>query len=215
MSGDGAVFHRQKARLPGWVFGVTMGVPTGIITTGGAVLLATGALPFVPAIAIITAGVGVGALLGAILVATGVVRVAVSMGELDVLVGAHHVRIPISEITSVRVAPSPTQNRGIGVKKLWAGDVAYTMLGHPDRAVHIRRAGQKHATVFVCKDPDALADAIERARAGTGALRVRVEDAAAESLETDELAEAPVALLSKDGDEVEVTESVAAKATAE
>jgi hypothetical protein len=202
MKGQGAMIHRHKARLPLWVFGVAAGIPGLALGGGGGALLATGALPFAPSLAIAGAGVGVALLVAAILLASGVVRVAVSEGELDAQIGTHHLRIPIDEIASVEVAPSPTKNVGVGVRRTLGGEVVYSMLGSPKRAVHLRRRGREKATVLVCREPDALAEAIEEARQRRHP-QLRIDPAASEPDAEDEAVEVAE---SDSGREAEATE---------
>jgi hypothetical protein len=162
-----------------------------LLAGGGGALLATGAVPFAPAAAITGAGVGVALLVGAILIASGVVRVAVSEGWIDAQIGTHHLRIPVDEITSVEVAPSPTRATGVGVRRTLRGEVVYSMLGSPKRAVHMQRRGRETATILVCREPDALAEAIEEARGRRNPeMRVAAERPAAADVEAEEV-EAP------------------------
>ncbi|MCB9594787.1 MAG: hypothetical protein H6719_18850 [Sandaracinaceae bacterium] len=175
MAGEGAVLHRQKARLPKWVLGVASGIPAGALSIVGLTLLAAGIFSVLPALAMVGGGVLLGALIFLILVATGVTRITVSEGALDVQMGTGGIRIPIADIQDIRIGASGVRNQGIGVRRQLDGTRIYQMMGDNARAVRIERAGEP-ATVLVCQEPEALVEAVQRARAKVP--RVRVADEA-------------------------------------
>ncbi len=169
-----AALHRQKARLSLWIFLLAGGLPALVLGGGGALLLFTGLLPFVPSLAITTMGILVPLLSIVMLLVTGVVRLAVFEDVLEVQVGAHHLRVPIDEITSVEIAPAPRRSTSMGVaaRATMNGDVVYSMLGSKRCALHLHRRGDRGATILVCRQPDAVVEAIEAARArGEGVAR--------------------------------------------
>ncbi len=175
MPGEGDVLHRQKAAIPRWVLAVPM-LP-GLVGVGvGAVMLATGGLALLPALAVIGGSAAYTALMGGIMVATGVTRVTVSEGALELQMGPGGVTIPLHEIERISVGDSGVRNVGIGKRITLDGTRVYSMLGDNARAVRIERASQPRV-VIVCKEPDALVAAVEEARARAAAPRVRVATA--------------------------------------
>ena len=186
MPGVGEVLHRHKATSPRWAFGVTLGVPLGLACFVAAALVIGGQL--LAAAGIMLGSFALMALLGFVMVTFASARVAVSEGEIYVQLGFAGPKIPIEEVASVRLAPSGSNRMGMGVRNDLRGTTIMTMWGDNQRAVHIERTnGTK--LVLVCKDPDAMVQAIAEAiaRRDRRASKVRVAGAAedAKAVEAD------------------------------
>ena len=174
MQGEGKVLHRQKATLPRWVIGIPT-LPGFAAMIVGLVLLATGVLTVLPALAVVGGGALFAALLASIMVLTGVTRVTVSEGALDLQMGLGGMRIPIAEIDGISVGPSGARNHGIGKRILLDGTRVYSMLGDNARSVRVERAGQPTIAI-VCKEPDALVAAVNDAKVRAPRVRVATDD---------------------------------------
>jgi hypothetical protein len=115
-------------------------------------------------------------------------RTTVTAREVIVQFGLFGPRIPVEGVDSCEVRDYPVLRFGGGVK--WVdGAWAYTLWGQGTRVVRIEwhdAGGKKHATIISSPDPDALAAAIQKARAGatTGArIASSAEEEAREPIE--------------------------------
>lgn len=185
MPGVGAVLLRRKVTSPRWAIGLVMGLPLVLGLAFAAAAAVSGQIQ--SALGIAGGALAFSAVMALVMVTFATARVAVSEGELHVQLGFAGPRIPIGEITSVRVAPSGTNRMGMGVRKQLDGTTVYTLWGDNARAVHVERAGGSKL-ILVCKEPEAIARAIEEARARRDAPgRARIAaDAEAEASLADE-----------------------------
>jgi len=173
MPGDGEVLHRHKATIPRWTIGLAAGLPAGAGALAGVILFALSLISVLPALAILGGAAIYAALMTALMVLTGVARLSVSEGELQVQMGMSHLDVPIDEITSIEIGESGTRAKGIGLRLLLDGTRVYNLMGDANKAVRIRRAGESHDMVFVCREPDAVLAAVQEARTRTP-VKVRV-----------------------------------------
>jgi hypothetical protein len=177
MAGSDSVVHRERAVWRRhWImlFGpiVTLGVTVMDLLGFG-----TKHMPL-PAAAVMLGFCAVLVGLWATMIA---LRTTVTSREVIVQYGLFGPRIPLEGIESCEVKDYPQLAYGGGIKWV-AGAWAYTLWGQGTRTVRIEwhdARGKKHATIVSSPDPDALAAAIQRARAGA-ASGARIATAAAE-----------------------------------
>jgi hypothetical protein len=189
----GAVLYRDKRVAPKY-WHLLFGLPT-LLTLAGVpmTLLHVGNHPaplWMAAIFPVFA-----ALLALLWVGMSVLRVTVSNTDVNVQYGLFGPKIPLAAIRSAAaVSYNWAEFGGWGIRRSLGGTWAYTLPGDGGRAVKIvwtDGKGVERSTLIGCGDPDALAAAIERACARTGA---RVEPAASRAVltprgETQEAAE--------------------------
>lgn len=177
MPGVGQMLHRHKVTSPRWAFALTLGVPLGLAGFTAAALVVAGQIA--EAAAIFGGAIAIAALLGFALVTFASARVAVSEGEIHVQLGFAGPKIPIAEVASVRLGPSGSNRVGMGVRSDLRGTTIMTMWGDNQRAVHIERTNGKKL-VLVCKEPEAMVQAIAEAIARRDRSRSNVRVAEAE-----------------------------------
>lgn len=180
----GTVLHRDKTV---WRAGTAvLGVP-GLITLSAALFLALGGDPTAGPVWGLVALVPALILLACAALLT-VLRVVVSTKEVQVQYGLFGPRIPVEAITKVSVEKYDwTEFGGWGIRYGGDGTWAYSIWKKGVRAVRIewkKPDGSVRRAVVTSDDPERLAEAIERARAGAGKVPVRVRVAA--DLEQDE-----------------------------
>ena len=173
MPGVGAMLFRHKVTSPRWLMLFVAGWPL-LGGLAGALALAMDGQAM-GALAALGGGAALGAVLGSLMLTFASARIAVSEGELHVQLGLAGPRIPMAEIAKVEIAPSGSNKIGMGVRTDLRGSALYTLWGDNARAVHVTKTdGTK--LVFVMKEPDAMARAIEEAMTrATRGPRVRVE----------------------------------------
>lgn len=184
MPGIGEVLHRHKVTSPRWAFGLVLGPPLGFAAVATVSVALAGQL--LGAAALLAGSLAYTALMTFVMVTFASARVAISEGEILVRLGFAGPRIPIGEVAGVKVAPSGSNRMGMGVRNDLRGTTLVTMWGDNARAVHIERTdGTK--LVLVCKEPEAMARAIEEAlaRRDRKAPQIRVGDATSDAPDAD------------------------------
>lgn len=192
MPGIGAMLHRHKVTSPRWAFALALGLPLGMASIAAVGIALGGQL--LGAAALFGGALAYTALMTFVMVTFATARVAISEGEIHVQLGFAGPRIPIAEVASVKVAPSGSNRMGMGVRSDLRGTTLITLWGDNQRAVHIERTnGTK--LVLVCKEPEAMARAIEEAlaRRDRGAPKMRVGEADASAAEAEAHEDAPAA----------------------
>lgn len=165
MRGRGRVLLRDAIvgrKLFALLGGVTLWCGAGAVASflGALPKASLGASLFVTALA---------ALFAFLTITMTVVRSVVSEGELHVQYGMWGPRIPIERIRESRVVPFDwTRYSGWGIRRSFDGSWAYVARGGGDvvEVTWIDDAGAKQTVQFSAKDPRAVVEAIERARAG-------------------------------------------------
>lgn len=175
--GGGEILLRDKTV---WRLGlVAVGLPA-LASWGAAAAIAFGADPSAsPAFALIPAFTGV--VLTACAALFTVLRVVVSTKELHVQYGLFGPRIPIESIESCEnIAYRWTDYGGWGVRMGRDGSWAYSVMVKGKRAVRIRwkDGNETKITVVSSEQPDAIIDAVARARASIGSGVAEVADVA-------------------------------------
>lgn len=185
MPGVGEVLHRQKVTSPKWAMAIAIAGPVVPLVGMSLALFVGGQL--LAGIGALAAAAAAFASMAFVMVTFATARIAVSEGELHLQVGMAGPRVPIAEIARVSLAPSGSNRVGMGVRNDLRGTTTYTLWGRNDRAVHIETTDGKKLVV-VCKEPGALAQAIEEAMARKAgrAARVRVADPDAALAEAEE-----------------------------
>jgi hypothetical protein len=160
MPGVGEVLHRQRITSPRWLMALSVGLPI-LPGLGLAASMAASGL-WGAALGLGLGALGLGAMMSFLMVFFATTRIAVSEGELELKMGMFGPRIPISEIASVSIGRSGTNSIGMGAMNDLRGTTIYKMWGDNERAVHVTTNDGKKR-VFVCKEPDAMAAALEEA----------------------------------------------------
>lgn len=157
MAGQGMVLHRAKQRVP-W--------------TMSAVLAGLGLVSLVPAL-LGQPGAWLGALIAlpilfVVWMLFAVLRVTVSEGSINVQYGLFGPTIPIAAIESAEATTySWARFGGWGIRRGPKGEWLYNMPGDQGRAVRVvwRNAkGKRRVTLIGSKEPQAVLEAITRAR---------------------------------------------------
>ena len=175
MPGIGEVLHRHKVTSPRWALALVLGLPLGLATIAAAGLALGGQL--LGAASLLGGALALSAITTFVMVTFATARIAISEGEIHVQLGFAGPRIPIAEVVGVKVAPSGSNRMGMGVRSDLRGTTLMTLWGDNQRAVHIERTnGTK--LVLVCKEPEAMARAIDEAlaRRDRKAPKVRIAD---------------------------------------
>lgn len=174
MPGVGEVLFRHKVTSPRWVIALTTVLPSTVLLGLGAAMSFAGETG--AGLALIGGGLGLGALMGALMVTFASARVVVSEGELHVQIGMAGPRVPIAEIESVTIAPSGGNKLGMGASIDLRGNRYIRLWGRNEDAVHVRlKSGT--SIVLTTKEPEPMAAAIREALARRDRLapRVRVD----------------------------------------
>lgn len=176
MPGVGEVLFRHKVTSPRWLIALTTLFPSTVLLGLGAAVSFAGETG--PGLALIGGGLGLGALMGALMVTLASARVVVSEGELHVQIGMAGPRVPIAEIESVKIAPSGGNKLGMGASIDLRGNRYIRLWGRNEDAVHV---ALKNGTsiVLTTTEPQPMAAAIREAlaRRDRSTPRVRVDAA--------------------------------------
>lgn len=198
MPGVGEVLFRHKVTSPRWLIGLTTLLPSTVIGIAGLAILP---VSLVGGLAMVVGSVAVGALMSFLMVTFATARIAVSEGELHVQIGMAGPKIPISEIASVKLAPSGWNKLGMGASMDFQGNRYIRMWGKNHDAVHVELVNGKKL-VMTLKEPEAMANAIREAldRRDRKRPKVRIAEAEADVAEADAAlaAEAKKAELERD-----------------
>jgi hypothetical protein len=174
MPGVGEVLFRHKVTSPRWVIALTTLLPSTLLLGLGTALSFVGKTG--AGLALVAGGLGLGALMGALMVTFASARVVVSEGELHVQIGMAGPRVPMAEIESVAIAPSGGNKLGMGASIDLRGNRYIRMWGRNEDAVHVRlKSGT--SIVLTTKEPEPMAAALREAlaRRDRMAPRVRVD----------------------------------------
>lgn len=174
MPGVGEVLFRHKVTSPRWVIALTTLFPSTLLLGLGTALSFVGKTG--AGLALVAGGLGLGALMGALMVTFASARVVVSEGELHVQIGMAGPRVPMAEIESVAIAPSGGNKLGMGASIDLRGNRYIRMWGRNEDAVHVRlKSGT--SIVLTTKEPEPMAAALREAlaRRDRMAPRVRVD----------------------------------------
>jgi len=98
MPSVGEVLFRHKVTSPRWVIALTTLLPSTLLLGLGTALSFVGKTG--AGLALVAGGLGLGALMGALMVTFASARVVVSEGELHVQIGMAGPRVPMAEIES-------------------------------------------------------------------------------------------------------------------
>jgi Protein of unknown function (DUF3093) len=194
MAGEGT-FYRDKIKVP-WKFFLLIALPIVVqavslsLTALSDKPVPPGVFLMLPVTALIMALIG---LLFAVL------RITVTREEVIVQYGLFGPRIPVKGIRACKAVTYDWKTYGgWGIRRGRDGSWAYNMVGDAGRAVRIEwtdAKGKEHVTLVASPDPEALARAIDAARAAARPkLRVAPDPRLAE-FEAEAEAEAEAALL--------------------
>lgn len=176
MPGVGEVLHRAKVTSPKWLMALSVLAPVLPGAFVAATLAAAG--QWGAALGLGLGALALGGMMSFLMVFFATTRIVVSEGELELKMGMFGPKIAIADIESVSIAPSGTNSIGMGAMNDLRGTTIYKLWGDNRRSVHVT-ANDGKKRVFVLKEPEVLAAALEEAiarRDRKAGARVRVAD---------------------------------------